>query len=121
VALPGVFWEGTTFLLAADSRCRTCRESAPFYVRLARHARRKNTQLILAMPNTPEEIEEFARAAGIAPNESIHVDRRVLRSFDLPGFPTLLAVDATGTIRRAWVGRLSDRRQAAVISTVESN
>ncbi|HXP38614.1 MAG TPA: hypothetical protein VN833_00015 [Candidatus Acidoferrales bacterium] len=109
VHLPGVQFaaQSRTLIIAISTQCHFCRDSEPFYKELAeKFGSRVN--LIAVLPQTQSEAEQYVRQA-IAP--SVQVVSSPLISLGVTGTPTLLLVDASGRVQKAWVGKLDSPAQ----------
>lgn len=65
--LPDVSWAGQpkTLILALQTNCHFCNESAPFYKRLVESVKNKNVKLVAVFPNNPEEGKAHLNELGL--------------------------------------------------------
>ncbi len=119
IALPGVTWSqrDRTVLLILSTRCHFCTDSAPFYKRLstALRARSHNAGLIAVLPQANGESERYLTGLGVTVDSIVQAP---LLTTGVQGTPTILIVDKTGVIQRAWMGRLSAELEREVIGAV---
>jgi hypothetical protein len=113
INLPGVDWakNGQTLLLAVSDKCHFCSESAPFYQRLA-HDHGK-TRLLAVLPQPVEDGEKYLDSLKVTVDD---VKQASFSSLGVRGTPTLILVDKNGVAINSWVGKLSDAREAEVLS-----
>ena len=120
ISLSGVDWKtnGKTIVLALQTRCHFCTESASFYQNLVKEkAKQANVHLVAVLPDAVQESEGYLKSLGISVDAIIQAP---LNSVGIRGTPTVLMVDDTGTIRRAWLGRLDADRERDVIGTLHA-
>jgi len=98
----------STLLLVVSPSCHICSESMPFYQRLAKDSA---ARMLFAVP------EAAAGKAYVAQNNLAQVNVGELTpaaAAGIRGTPTLLLLDASGIIRRQWVGKISSSAEAEV-------
>jgi len=116
VTLPGVHFSpaNKTLLIAISTTCHFCRDSEPFYKDLlAKNNGRLN--IVAVLPQPLAEAQAYVQNS-IAP--SVQVVSAQLDSFGVSGTPTLLLVDGSGKVQQAWVGKLDDKGQQQVASSL---
>jgi thiol-disulfide isomerase/thioredoxin len=119
VSVPGVNWEDKdrTLLFVLSSSCKYCKESTPFYQRLVKETQKiKDLRLVALLPQEVEQGEKYLSDMGIAIRE---VKQSGPGSVGASGYPTLVIVDNTGTIKKAWVGKLSPEREEEVLDQMK--
>jgi thioredoxin-related protein len=106
-----------TLVLALRKGCHFCEDSAPFYQRLlSEHSRDgSTTAIVAAFPDTADAVKEVVQSEGLhvlalagVPPEKLNVS----------GTPTLLLVDRSGTVLKAWIGMLSPREELEVMKAL---
>jgi len=114
--LPGVQFpsQRDSLLLAISATCHFCRDSIPFYKKLAAQLEGK-VDVIAVLPQSQAEAESFIRDAGL---NGVRVVSAPLNTIGVLGTPTLLLVDSKGTVKSTWVGALNETRQQQLIGTV---
>ncbi len=117
--MPGIDWAKNrhTLVLVLSTQCHFCRESAPFYRKLAAAAAR-NLKTIALLPQPVPESQEYLS------NEGIHVDevrQAPIRSIGFAGTPSLLLVDGGGVVTGVWVGKLEPDQEAQVMKALRTN
>lgn len=119
IAVPGINWEdkNRTLLFVMSSSCKYCKESAPFYQRIVKETQKmKDLRLVALLPQDVEQGEKYLNNMGIAISEVKHSEPGAVGA---SGFPTLIMVDKTGTIKKAWVGKLSADKEVEVITQLK--
>jgi peroxiredoxin len=115
-SLPDVDWakNGRTLVLAISTRCHFCTESAPFFRRIAKE-RASGVKLLAVLPQPVEEARQYLEGEGV------HVDdvrQASSQSIGVSGTPTLLLVDARGTVSDVWRGKLHPNDEEKVIAAL---
>lgn len=112
----GVNWTAhrRTLVLALNTACHYCRDSAPFYRKLAhvQHAAGNYPEIVAVFPNEPEAVRQFAREEGLALRS---IAATSLERLGVVATPTLLLVDREGQVERAWVGVLTSDEERDVL------
>jgi hypothetical protein len=113
--ISGINWSKSpkTIVMAISTECHFCSASAPFYKTLTIAARQKHERVIAFFPQNKDVSQAYLQ------NKQIDVDdvlQGALESIQVHGTPTLLLVDANGTITRSWVGQLSHEVETQVLS-----
>jgi len=105
-----------TLVMYLREDCEYCRRSLPFYQRLASAARQSGAQslrLIVATTDEAKPMLAYLKAHGISVDEVASVKPGALK---IPGTPSLLLVDAGGTITHVWRGWLEPKKEEEVLS-----
>ena len=112
----GIDWSNGTraLVLLLHSDCGFCRESMPFYRRLLAN-RPDNTQIVVVASPQDVRMRDYLASERVAPDAVVSVEPSAL---PIRVTPALFVVDTTGTITHAWIGRLDDDREAAVIDVL---
>jgi hypothetical protein len=106
-----------TLVLALRKGCHFCEDSAPFYRRLDTHQQQgePNSSIVAVFPDTPDTVQEVVQSEGLG----IHALAGVpLERLKVSATPTLLLVDRSGTVRKAWIGMLSPREELEVMKAM---
>lgn len=117
--LVGVDWHrnGNTLVMALQTSCHFCSESAPFYRRLATELPSERVHLMAVLPQTPKEGVAYLKSLDV-PLEDVR--QGSFQNLKLRVTPTLLLVDGAGIVRRIWVGKLTaDKEQEVVKALLE--
>jgi hypothetical protein len=99
-------------VIAISTQCHFCRDSEPFYKELAEKSASR-VKLVAVLPQPQSEAEQYVRQA-IAPG--IQVVSTSLNSLGVMSTPTLLLIDSSGRVQKAWVGKLDGPAQQQVQS-----
>lgn len=118
VSLAGADWSKSdrNLVLALSTTCRFCSESAPFYRELVRDAAERGIQIIAVLPQALSESRSYLDGLGV---DVQNILQSPLDSVKAKATPTLLIVDKTGTINKAWVGKLESQREKQVIASLQ--
>lgn len=119
IAVPGVNWgdKNRTLLFVMSSSCKYCKESTPFYQKIVKETKMiKDLRLVALLPQEVEQGERYLSSMGIAIRE---VKQSQPGAVGASGFPTLIMVDKSGTIKKAWVGKLSADKEVEVITQLK--
>jgi len=111
--VPGVEWSAhrLSLVFALDTNCIYCRESSTFYKTLASLNEGGLFYSVALLPEPVAESREYLTSLGLSFDD---VRRVNLGQLHVRMTPTLLLVDNAGTIRHAWVGKLSTERENEV-------
>lgn len=119
--LPGYSWQSRpdTLILAIRRGCHFCEDSLPFYRKLGelQKSDKLSANVLAVMPDDPESGSEFLRKNDVAVPGVFNLS---LDALDVSGTPTLLLVNASGRVQKAWIGRLSPEAETSVIAAVEN-
>jgi hypothetical protein len=120
LSIQGINWDESneTVLLALSNKCHFCSESAPFYKKLAENvAARKDVRVIAVFPQTADEGKKYLDDLGVSVAD---VRQAPPGSLGVKGTPTVMIVDKTGTVKQAWMGRLSVERESEVLGRLKT-
>ena len=119
ITLPDINWseQSKTLILALQTSCHFCNESAPFYKRLIEDVKGKNIKLVAVLPTDVEESKKHLDKLGLT---AIDVKQSSLDSIQVNGTPTLILVDDKGEVTNYWVGKLPPNKESEVISKLTS-
>ncbi len=102
-----------TLLLALHKGCGYCRDSAPFYRRLAQTvAAGASAKLVAVLPHELGVSREYLSGADIPVAE---VRQAELGTLGIRGTPTLVLVNREGMVTDTWVGKLSSAQESEVL------
>ncbi len=120
--IPGIDWSGhrRTLVLALNSGCHYCQDSAPFYQKLAQAERPDGDalEIVAVFPNDPEAVRQIMKQEGLTIRSIPAVSPEKL---GIVSVPTLLLVDREGRVERSWVGLLTPRQELDVLSVVSGS
>ncbi len=118
LALKDVDWsqKPKNLVLALSNTCHFCSESAPFYQRLIRQVQKRDDIHVMAV--LPQSTDQ-----GIAYLKRLDVpitDVRQVQFATVPisGTPTILLVQSSGEVEKAWVGKLVPEMESKVLKEV---
>ena len=103
-----------TLVLALNTGCHFCEQSAPFYQRLAdaQEPGGNDLGIVAVFPNDAEMVRQFVtndnlrmRSLAAVSLEKLHVNAT----------PTLILVDNQGRVERSWIGFLSPAEELDLI------
>jgi hypothetical protein len=118
--LPGYSWSSyrKTLVIAIRRGCPYCDASMPFYRRLGEQEKISvlRAHLLVVMPNDAASGSSFLSKDNLEVQGIFSQD---LDALDVSGTPTLLLLDSSGRIERAWIGQLPPRGEKEVMSAAE--
>jgi AhpC/TSA family. len=118
IVMEGVDWSSKqeTVLLVLDKDCHLCTTSAPLYQKLVRVADANHElQLIAVTPDDTSDGKTYLESIGVSIS---NVKQSALRDLNVPGTPTVLAVDKDGRITESWVGMLTSEQEINLLRHV---
>lgn len=117
--LPGISYSDSpqTLIVAMNTQCHYCKESIPFYRRLAEQQAHGNkaTRIVAVFPNSQEEVDQYLKENQLNLATVTAVD---LSKLSLSGTPTMILVDSDGKIRDFWAGRLPDETEKQIVNAL---
>jgi peroxiredoxin len=118
VSLASVDWSKSdrNLVLVLSTTCGFCSQSAPFYKELVPDAEQRGIQVIAVLPQALSESRSYLDGLGV---DVQNILQSPLDSVKAKATPTLLIVDKTGTINKAWVGKLESQREKQVIASLQ--
>lgn len=119
VNLPDQNWstQQKTIVLALQTTCRFCNESAPFYKRLVEETKGKSIKIVAVLPQSVEESQAHLKELGVS---GIEIKQAPISTLDASGTPTLILTDQSGKVTDFWVGKLSPDKETEVINKINS-
>ena len=106
-----------TLILALQTTCGYCNESAPFYKRVIETVGNKNIKLVAVFPAEIEEGAAHLKKLGLT---NMEVRSSSLDSLQVSGTPTLILTNEKGEVTDYWVGKLTPDKEAEVINKLNS-
>ncbi len=118
LTLPDVDWakNNRTLVLALQTGCHFCTDSAPFYQRLVTEASNRNIPLIAVLPQSVEEGRKYLSGLNVAIND---IKQSSLSSIGVQGTPTLLLVNGKGEVADAWIGKLPPDKESMALKSLQ--
>lgn len=108
-----------TLVVAISPTCGYCTQSMPFYKKLMEERDRKGSPVkivgVVPAPQAKAPEEEHMDAAGLKFDNLADVDFGAIKA---PATPTLLLVDAAGTVEKIWVGKLDEKGEKQVLAVL---
>lgn len=119
VNLPNENWSAQpkTVVLALQTNCHFCNESAPFYKHLVETVKDKNIKIVAVFPQTVEESTAHLNRLGVS---GVEVKQAPISTIDASGTPTLILTNQKGEVTNYWVGKLTPSEEAEVINQINS-
>lgn len=102
-----------TLILAVSTQCHFCTASAGFYQRLSTQAKLKNVRIVAVFPQPESEAKTYFQGLNVPVTE---IYRAPLSEVSVSGTPTIIMVDRSGVITKAWVGQLTPPKENEVLS-----
>ncbi|HEY2435161.1 MAG TPA: hypothetical protein VGI12_21000 [Vicinamibacterales bacterium] len=93
-------------------QCRSCTESLPFYKRLADTASRAGTEVLFVGLEPEADLRVYLESGGVSRARIVSLARPP----DLPGTPSIVALDTSARVMRTWAGRLAPRQEDEVLA-----
>jgi hypothetical protein len=106
-----------TLILALQTSCHFCNESAPFYKRLMASAAGHDIRLVAVLPSEVNSSTDHLHKLGLS---GLEVRSASLDSIHVRGTPTLIFVNDKGEVTDQWVGKLAADREDEVIQKITS-
>ena len=106
-----------TLILALQTTCQFCDESAPFYKRLLEETKGKNIKLVAVFPTKAEDSTKHLAKLGLA---GFEVKQARVSALDASGTPTLILTNDKGEVTNFWVGKLPANKESEVINQLKS-
>ncbi|MDQ6787902.1 MAG: redoxin domain-containing protein [Acidobacteriota bacterium] len=104
-----------TVILALQTTCHFCNESAPFYKRLVEATKDKNVKIVAVFPQSVEEATAHLNQLGIS---GIEVKQAPISALDASGTPTLVLTNQKGEVMKYWIGKLPQDKEQEVINQI---
>ena len=111
--LPGVDWAKNqrTLILAISTQCHFCTDSLPFFQKVTKDSG-CHVKTLALLPQDKAQAEEYLSKGGVKVDDVRQVK---LDSIGVNGTPTLLLVNAGGTVIDEWQGKLALDQQEQVL------
>jgi thioredoxin-related protein len=94
------------FFLNKD--CHYCTSSATVYRQLKEEARKQNVKSLAVFPHSIEEAKAYLESIQLSFDE---IHSSPLAPYKIPGTPTVLFVNSSGTVEKVWFGDVSGREK----------
>lgn len=119
IDLPDVSYAGQpkTLILALQTNCHFCNESAPFYKRLIEETKGKNVKFVAVFPTEVKDSTKHLIKLGLA---GFEVKQAPISALDASGTPTLILINDKGEVTNFWVGKLPAEKESEVIHQINS-
>lgn len=116
--IPNLEWKQhrRTLVLALNTGCHFCEQSVPFYRSLGERQEHGgiDLDLVAVFPNDPAQVRQFMSTESLRVRSVAAVPLEKLR---VNATPTLILVDNSGRVERAWVGMLSPAEQFELLKS----
>ena len=118
VSLTGVDWgrSNLNLVMALNTGCHFCSESAEFYKRLVPSAANRGVRVLAVLPQPVGESHGYLEKLGVPVTEVV---QSPLAALDVAGTPTLMVLDRQGRIQKAWAGKLDPEREKQVLASLQ--
>jgi thioredoxin-related protein len=103
--------KGTTMVFILSTTCHFCAESADFHRELSQFCEHHGISTLALFPQPVREARSYLHKAGIKVD---NVQQASFSELGIQGTPTLLLIDASGKVKRLWVGWLTQDAERAV-------
>jgi hypothetical protein len=106
VPITGMDWSKKqhTLVLALQTSCHYCADSAPFYQELLKQQDLGGWQAVAVLPQPVQQSLAYMQSRGYSIPRVFQMD---LGSIGVSGTPTLLLVSQKGKLEKEWVGKLN--------------
>jgi hypothetical protein len=120
-SIPSVDYQSSkhTLLIALNTNCSYCRESLPFYrkLALANDLSGKPLRILAVFPNKTDEVAHYARENDLLLDTVAEVELNRLR---ISGTPSMVLINRNGEVNDFWIGKLQDSETERLISALTS-
>lgn len=106
-----------TLILALQTGCHFCNESASFYKRIVETVKDKNIKLVAVFPTEVEKSAAHLKELGLT---NMEVRSSPLNALQVSGTPTLILINNKSEITDYWVGKLPPDKEIEVINKLNS-
>jgi hypothetical protein len=113
---------GVALVVVAKSDCVFCVASLPLYreVDRLRGTTPGRLSLYFATPEPEERFRRFIEKADIAADKITSVKAADLARMGIIGTPTVLVVDSSGRIRKAYSGKMGNEEESELLETAKN-
>ena len=121
VSLPGIDWaqNGETLLLVLQKGCHFCKESAPFYQRLAHDpVTIRIVRLVAVLPQEVADSKQYLNDLNVPIGD---VRQAGLEALGVQGTPTLILVNSKGKVLESWAGKLPPEKETEIFRRIGEN
>ena len=121
LSIPGARWNtpaAHNLVVAVSSRCKYCRQSAPFYRSLSQlHlVQPERFQFIVVSGDKPEELSQFLSTNAIAPDQAVTAS---LKGLGIRSTPTIVVADSRGRVQSSFIGSLSSEQERSLMALLD--
>ena len=120
-SIPSVDYQSSrhTLLIALNTNCSYCRESIPFYrkLALANDQSEKPLRIVAVFPNKTAEVANYARENDLLLDTVAGVE---LSRLNISGTPSMILINSNGEVKDFWIGKLQDSETDRLISSITS-
>lgn len=106
-----------TVVIALQTTCGFCNESAPFYKRLLEETKGKNIKFIAVLPTPVAESTKHLAELGIT---GFEIKQAPITLLEASGTPTIILTNNKGEITDFWIGKLPVDKESEVIKQLNS-
>ena len=120
ISLSGMDWTKSprTLLIALQTGCRYCSESAPFYQRVVREIQgQSNIRLVAILPQPIDEGQKYLSELSVSVDE---IRQESLSSIKIGGSPTLMLINNAGVMTDVWRGKLTPEQESEVLNRLKA-
>ena len=117
ISIPNIDWSKNrqSLVLALQTECHYCSESASFYQRLASEASARKIPLVAVLPQTIEEGQNYLNSLKVPIDD---IRQASLRSIGVQGTPAVLLVDSNGKVKASWLGKLPPNKESEALNSL---
>ena len=116
--IPSLDWKQhrRTLVLALNTGCHFCEQSAPFYRSLSERQEHggSDLDLVAVFPNDPAQVRQFMSQESLRVRSVAAVPLEKLR---VNATPTLILIGSDGRVERVWIGMLDPTEQVKLFTT----
>ena len=102
-------------LLGLSTSCHFCEEESDFYKSISQLPLPERPRLLAVFPQQKDEATRYLESHGIRVDD---VRSDALTDYRIGATPTILIVDAKGTVTNAWVGQLDPAEKSEVMDRI---
>jgi len=122
IVIPGMdvpMSPGLAVVVAVRSDCKFCGDSLAFYreIENRRRASKNPIGFFFVSPEPTEKTVAFVRKTGVSADRVISVD---FKNLGIALTPTLAIVDSDGLVKKAYYGKLTDKKETDLLTLVDN-
>jgi thiol-disulfide isomerase/thioredoxin len=117
ISLPNVkLGPGDTVLLALREGCHFCEASMPLYKQLVEAAQSaKGKRVVAVLPEAADKGKSYLHSHGVDVSDVYNVP---LSQLQVRGTPTLLLLNESGVVKRAWYGQQPTEQNVRIVRDI---